>query len=162
MDNSKILTNALDELEIAYDNDKIFKLLSYYEMLIEKNKVMNLTSITDYKEVMIKHFADSLSILKYLEPIENEYVLDIGTGAGLPGIPPSRVLKARLPSPGHPRLPQAGTEADPGTSSEAAEAPPSPPRCGRRKTLRSPGARCPTGPRWTRPRPPGSARGSRG
>ena len=58
----------------------------YYEMLIEKNKVMNLTAITEKKEVIRKHFLDSIAILKY-EDLSVKKVIDIGTGAGFPGIP---------------------------------------------------------------------------
>ena len=59
----------------------------YYELLIEWNKVMNLTAITDYNEVLIKHFADSISLGKYMDLNNVESVIDIGTGAGFPGIP---------------------------------------------------------------------------
>lgn len=61
-------------------------LVRYYEMLIEKNKVMNLTAITDFEEVAVKHFADSLA-LKKVKVLSTEKVLDLGTGAGFPGIP---------------------------------------------------------------------------
>ncbi|MCR4745576.1 MAG: 16S rRNA (guanine(527)-N(7))-methyltransferase RsmG [Lachnospiraceae bacterium] len=94
MENSKILTDALDELKIEYDDKKIELLLKYYDMLIEKNKVMNLTAITDFNEVMIKHFADSLSVLQFVEFENDNKVLDLGTGAGFPGIP----LKIFLPN----------------------------------------------------------------
>lgn len=94
MENSKILTDALDELKIEYDDKKIQLLLKYYDMLIEKNKVMNLTAITDFNEVMIKHFADSLSVLRFVEFEDGNIVLDLGTGAGFPGIP----LKIFLPN----------------------------------------------------------------
>ena len=59
----------------------------YYELLIEWNKVMNLTGITDYDEVNEKHFIDSLSIVKVLDLSSVETVIDVGTGAGFPGIP---------------------------------------------------------------------------
>lgn len=59
----------------------------YYELLIERNKVMNLTGITDYDEVNLKHFTDSLTIVR-LENMSNvSTLIDIGTGAGFPGIP---------------------------------------------------------------------------
>ena len=87
MEDAKILTDALDELGIRYDDEKIKKLIRYYEMLVEKNKVMNLTAITEFREVMIKHFADSLSVLKYINFDNKSRVLDLGTGAGFPGIP---------------------------------------------------------------------------
>jgi 16S rRNA (guanine527-N7)-methyltransferase len=58
----------------------------YYEMLVEWNKVMNLTAITKYSEVIQKHFLDSLSIVKIYQPV-SERILDMGTGAGFPGIP---------------------------------------------------------------------------
>ena len=59
----------------------------YYELLTEWNKVMNLTGITEYDEVNEKHFVDSLSIVKAID-IENiKTVIDIGTGAGFPGLP---------------------------------------------------------------------------
>lgn len=60
--------------------------IDYYELLVEKNKVMNLTAITDFKEVMQKHFIDSLSIIR-VKNLTNESIIDIGTGAGFPGIP---------------------------------------------------------------------------
>ncbi len=88
-----ILTSSLDELGIKYTDEQIDKLIKYFKMLIEKNKVLNLTAITDFQGVMIKHFVDSLSILKYIEIEDNSKVLDIGTGAGFPGIP----LKIFLP-----------------------------------------------------------------
>jgi 16S rRNA (guanine527-N7)-methyltransferase len=60
----------------------------YYRELIEWNRKINLTRITDYEEVQVKHFLDSLSILPYLQKERDELsVIDIGTGAGLPGIP---------------------------------------------------------------------------
>ena len=54
-------------------------------LLIEKNKVMNLTGITEPREVILKHFIDSLTILKYID--KNSSVIDVGTGAGFPGVP---------------------------------------------------------------------------
>ena len=59
----------------------------YYDMLVEKNKVMNLTAITEYKEVVVKHFLDSVYLGKY-ENLDGEIsLIDVGTGAGFPGIP---------------------------------------------------------------------------
>jgi len=84
---------GLEELNIHLNDKQLNNFLVYYEMLIEKNKVMNLTAITDFKEVILKHFLDSLSIVKVYKPA-NERMLDLGTGAGLPGIP----LKIAFPN----------------------------------------------------------------
>lgn len=59
----------------------------YYEMLIEKNKVMNLTAITNYEDVLIKHFLDSISIIRCVDLTGQKKLIDVGTGAGFPGIP---------------------------------------------------------------------------
>ncbi len=60
----------------------------YYEMLIEKNKVMNLTAITDKDEVVLKHFIDSVALGSYFDLKDKTInVIDVGTGAGFPGIP---------------------------------------------------------------------------
>lgn len=81
-------------LNIEITDDMLSKFEVYFDMLIEKNKVMNLTTITEEKEVIIKHFVDSVSLLKAYEIDENEKVIDIGTGAGFPSIP----LKILLPN----------------------------------------------------------------
>jgi len=78
-------TLAKLNIELSELQYKHFEL--YYEMLAEWNKVMNLTAITEYDEVVIKHFADSLSIVKVYDMKQNLRVLDMGTGAGFPGIP---------------------------------------------------------------------------
>lgn len=77
---------GLDELQIHLDDNQIKQFIDYYELLINWNQVMNLTSITDFMEVIHKHFLDSLSMVKVYRPV-NEKILDIGTGAGFPGIP---------------------------------------------------------------------------
>jgi 16S rRNA (guanine527-N7)-methyltransferase len=59
----------------------------YYNMLIEKNKVMNLTSITERDEVILKHFIDSLALAKYYDFYKPINIIDVGTGAGFPGLP---------------------------------------------------------------------------
>ena len=59
----------------------------YYEMLIEKNKVMNLTAVTDRDEVILKHFIDSVAVAGYCDMGSIESLIDVGTGAGFPGIP---------------------------------------------------------------------------
>ncbi|MCR5510731.1 MAG: 16S rRNA (guanine(527)-N(7))-methyltransferase RsmG [Lachnospiraceae bacterium] len=89
MNDIKILTDSLEKMNISLSDDKVSKFLRYYEMLVETNKVMNLTAITEFDEVMIKHFADSLSIVKLfdLSSKKDIKILDIGTGAGFPGIP---------------------------------------------------------------------------
>ncbi len=84
---NNILEKCLDEMGIAYDDDKLFRLERYYELLIKKNEEMNLTAITDYDDVMRKHFADSLSVLRFHSFSEGSLVMDLGTGGGFPGIP---------------------------------------------------------------------------
>ena len=87
------LKEYIQNIGIELNQDKINKLINYYELLIEKNKVMNLTAITEYKDVVIKHFADSLSIIKAVNMSEVTNIIDIGTGAGFPGM----VLKIVFP-----------------------------------------------------------------
>ncbi len=79
--------NGLDELEIRLSEKQLEQLMLYYELLVEKNKVMNLTAITEFQDVMSKHFLDSLSLVIALDPADLETVIDVGTGAGFPGIP---------------------------------------------------------------------------
>lgn len=78
---------GLKELEIELSKKQINQFLMYYELLVEKNKVMNLTAITEFQDVVVKHFLDSLSLVMAVDPEDLETVIDIGTGAGFPGIP---------------------------------------------------------------------------
>lgn len=73
-------------IELKLTESQLQQFVQYYEMLVEKNKVMNLTAITEWNEVVLKHFVDSLSIHKYYG-LKDQSVVDIGTGAGFPGIP---------------------------------------------------------------------------
>lgn len=77
----------LEELKISLSEKQLIKFMSYYELLIEWNHVMNLTTITDFDEVMKKHFIDSLSLVKAYDVSKTVSLIDIGTGAGFPGIP---------------------------------------------------------------------------
>ena len=72
---------------------QVRQFLTYYEMLTEWNEVMNLTAITDYDEVMKKHFVDSMSLIKAYDVEKRVSVIDVGTGAGFPGL----VLKIAFP-----------------------------------------------------------------
>ena len=84
---SKTFEQMLDELKIPYTCNMIEQFHQYYEILIEWNKVMNLTGITEYEDVLIKHFVDSVSIKKAVRMENVNTIIDIGTGAGFPGIP---------------------------------------------------------------------------
>lgn len=78
----------LEELHVVLSDAQVEQFLIYYEMLTEKNKFMNLTAITEFDEVMKKHFIDSLSLVKaYDLHVYDISVIDIGTGGGFPGIP---------------------------------------------------------------------------
>lgn len=82
----ELLYNTALETGINLTDIQLEKFQIYYNLLIETNKVMNLTSITEEKDVVLKHFIDSLAIKNYID-ISNGRVIDIGTGAGFPGIP---------------------------------------------------------------------------
>lgn len=80
----------LNDLHITLSNIQIEQFIQYYEMLLEKNQVVNLTAITDFDEVLKKHFIDSLSLVKAYDLSHSETeisLIDIGTGAGFPGLP---------------------------------------------------------------------------
>lgn len=83
------LSRELNRFSIILENSQINQFYQYYELLDEWNKVMNLTAITDQNEVITKHFVDSLALVKAMGEISTkEYkIIDIGTGAGFPGIP---------------------------------------------------------------------------
>lgn len=81
------LTNKLSKLNISLTAHQIKQFQNYYELLLETNKVMNLTAITELEEVIDKHFVDSISIAKVKDMTQPMRVLDLGTGAGFPGIP---------------------------------------------------------------------------
>lgn len=73
-------------LGVMLTEEQIDSFLIYYEMLEEWNQVMNLTTVTEYNEVMKKHFIDSLSLVKAYDPGKRTSVIDVGTGAGFPGL----------------------------------------------------------------------------
>ena len=83
------LSRELNQFFIILENSQINQFYQYYELLDEWNKVMNLTAITDQNEVITKHFVDSLALVNAMGEISTkEYkIIDIGTGAGFPGIP---------------------------------------------------------------------------
>lgn len=92
--NTTKFINDLKTIGIELSDEQLEQFLTYYEMLIEKNKVMNLTAITDFDEVLEKHFEDSLSLIQAVDIEKSQTVMDLGTGAGFPGIP----LKIAFPN----------------------------------------------------------------
>ncbi len=78
---------GLEELGIVLTDAQREQFLLYYEMLVEWNERMNLTAITDWEDVVTKHFLDSLCLVKAVPDLNNQRVMDLGTGAGFPGIP---------------------------------------------------------------------------
>ncbi len=87
----ELMDNYLKELNIELSDLQLNQFYKYMNILIEWNKVMNLTGITDPEEIIVKHFIDSLTVLDKIG--ENDSVIDVGTGAGFPGIP----IKIALP-----------------------------------------------------------------
>ena len=83
------LKKDLNEFGIELTAEMEEQFLLYYNMLIEWNSFMNLTAITDFDEVLKKHFTDSVSLIRAIPDLgEKKYrMIDIGTGAGFPGIP---------------------------------------------------------------------------
>ena len=81
------IENNLQKIGMKLDDIKIRQFDEYYRMLVEWNKVMNLTGITEYEDVWEKHYIDSLSIVKIQNMDHFEKLIDVGTGAGFPGIP---------------------------------------------------------------------------
>lgn len=86
----KLLAEYLTKLNIPFDQDTIQKFEIYYDLLIEYNKMFNLTSITEKNEVLFKHFVDSLYGYNYFKDISK--AVDVGAGAGFPSIPLAIVL----------------------------------------------------------------------
>ncbi len=81
------LQSKAEQLGIRLSEKQLEQFQCYYERLIEKNKVMNLTAITEYEEVVDKHFIDSILLGSVKELSGKKRVIDVGTGAGFPGIP---------------------------------------------------------------------------
>ena len=76
-----------NKISIILTDTQLEQFRVYYEMLVEKNKVMNLTGITEWDEVLEKHFLDSISLIRAIDLNQKLSVMDMGTGAGFPGIP---------------------------------------------------------------------------
>ena len=88
MYNTTQFEKDLVEFGITLTEKQISQFMRYYELLVEWNSFMNLTGITEFEEVMKKHFVDSVSLIKALDLKDKELsIIDIGTGAGFPGLP---------------------------------------------------------------------------
>ena len=87
MINKELLKTLSDDIGVSLDSEALLRFDTYAEELVETNKVMNLTGITKPDEIVLKHFVDSLELLKYAEISVGASVIDVGTGAGFPGVP---------------------------------------------------------------------------
>ena len=91
--NKELFYETIKPFEIEIDEDAFARLDKFAELLIETNKSFNLTAIKEPDDVTVKHFADCLAIFKYVNIPENAKIIDVGTGAGFPGL----VLKLARP-----------------------------------------------------------------
>lgn len=91
--NKELFYETIKPFEIEIDEDAFARLDKFAELLIETNKSFNLTAIKEPDDVTVKHFADCLAIFKYVDIPENAKIIDVGTGAGFPGL----VLKLSRP-----------------------------------------------------------------
>lgn len=82
-----VFYDGLDKLGINLSDSQVEQFVCFYDILTERNKVMNLTAITEPVEIIEKHFLDSLSLVKAVDLSCDMNVIDVGTGAGFPGIP---------------------------------------------------------------------------
>lgn len=89
-----VLEQGCAEMGIVLNDVQKQRFIDFYEYLVEKNKVMNLTGITEFEEVLVKHFLDSLACVKAVDMSKVKKIMDIGTGAGFPGVP----LKIAFPN----------------------------------------------------------------
>ena len=89
---AEILAARGAEAQLSFTEEQLAQFTRYYELLVETNKVMNLTAITEPEEVAVKHMVDSL--LAYEDGMQGKTLVDVGTGAGFPGVP----LKIYCPS----------------------------------------------------------------
>ena len=78
--------NDLEKLNIHLNDEQINQFLVYYGMLVERNKFVNLTAITEFDDVMKKHFVDSVSLIQAYDVNKSISIIDVGTGAGFPGL----------------------------------------------------------------------------
>ena len=91
--NKEEFIKELKNINIELTDTQLNQLDKYYHILVEENRKYNLTAITEEKEVYLKHFYDSITLSKIIE-LKDQYLLDIGTGAGFPGL----VLKIVFPN----------------------------------------------------------------
>lgn len=89
----KLIEEYSNQLQIKLNEKQKEQFYNYMKLLIEWNEKINLTAIVEPKEIVLKHFVDSLTISKYIK--ENSYIADVGTGAGFPGIP-LKILRADI------------------------------------------------------------------
>ncbi|MBQ9768165.1 MAG: 16S rRNA (guanine(527)-N(7))-methyltransferase RsmG [Lachnospiraceae bacterium] len=87
MRDNTILVSGAEKIGIVLNKEQQEQFEAYYDYLIAQNEVMNLTAITEYEEVLCKHFLDSLFLAKQGIELNGKKILDLGTGAGFPGIP---------------------------------------------------------------------------
>jgi 16S rRNA (guanine527-N7)-methyltransferase len=87
MNKEELLKSSAASIGVELNDTQIQQFIKYHEILVEWNSFMNLTGITEYEEVVQKHFVDSLVLSKAIDVNEVTSLIDIGTGAGFPGIP---------------------------------------------------------------------------
>lgn len=83
----KLLYQSCKEMDIVLNSTQIQQFMLYQKLLLEWNKNINLTAITEEREIILKHFVDCVSVVPHIAMTEGTSVIDIGTGAGFPGIP---------------------------------------------------------------------------
>ena len=81
------IKSEMDPLGVSVTDGQIEQMTDFFQMLVKKNRVMNLTAITDPQEAVVRHFLDSLMLVRVIDPDNMGSLIDVGTGAGFPGIP---------------------------------------------------------------------------